>query len=98
MANSVHSASRLKRYAYANQFGAKSAELQDAVLDIIKGTDSIATSQLKGTLISDVFQSLKTKNEDKNMRDEQGDNLLVTLFSLDLGDLQMHLPKNLMLM
>lgn len=56
MAKSFYLASRLRRYGYGNQYGARNPELREAILDLIKDADALKGSNIKGTLSTDVFQ------------------------------------------
>jgi hypothetical protein len=68
MAKGFYLGSRLRRYAYTNQFGARTPELQNAVSDLITHSDAVVGSRIKGTLLSDVFHSM---NLDENENDSE---------------------------
>jgi hypothetical protein len=57
MAKGFYLGSRLRRYAYCNQFGARSEEVQVAVTDLMEEVDRVIGSHIKGTLVSDVYHS-----------------------------------------
>ena len=66
MARSFNLGSRLRRYAHANQFGAESDELKEAISSLMEQSESVIGSNIKGTLVSDVFHLLDNSHEDSD--------------------------------
>jgi len=77
MAESFYLSSRLRRYGYANQFGASGEVMKGAVTDMIVGADAIFGSRIKGTLVSDVFQVMETLSRDTEDNDDPGKIILI---------------------
>jgi len=57
-------ASRLRRVAFSNAFGAESPELIKVIRDMASNIDSITVGDTKGTLISDVYRYLELTDPD----------------------------------
>jgi hypothetical protein len=55
MATSFYLASRLRKYAHMNQFGAKDPNMKDAINRLMDKADRVFGSKIKGTLASDVL-------------------------------------------
>jgi hypothetical protein len=74
MGKSFYLGSRLRQYAYSNQFGAESEGLKSAILELMLKSDSVIGSNMKGSMASDVFELLDSIDQpDDNNNDEGKD-------------------------
>lgn len=62
MAKGFYLGSRLRRYAHANQFGAENLDLKAEVKELIETAEEVIGSNIKGTLVSDVFHFVESDN------------------------------------
>jgi len=73
MAKSFYLGSRLRRYAYANQFGAESEHLKTAIVELMNVSDAVVGSNIKGTIVSDVYHFLENTEENDGESADQED-------------------------
>jgi hypothetical protein len=70
MGKSFYLGSRLRQYAYSNQFGAESEDLKSAIVELMQKSDSVIGSNIKGSMVSDVFRLLDITNQPDDGGDE----------------------------
>lgn len=73
LAKSFYMGALLRRYAYGNQFGAKGAELQSTVRNLMVESDAVLGSNIKGSMATDVFQLLENMEPDEDQSFEGGE-------------------------
>lgn len=56
MSRSFYLASRLRKFAYSNQFGVGDGFLKSKIIELLERCDKIVGSRIRGTLASDVYQ------------------------------------------
>lgn len=64
MAKGFYLGSRLRRYARANQFGVESPDLKAEILGLMDSVEGVIGSNIKGTLVTDVFQLVDSEDRE----------------------------------